>query len=152
VEQVFAAGHALRNYKGKCENIHGHNWRVQVVIEGEQLDGTGLLVDFIDVKDLMGSVIARLDHQFLNEVAPFDVKNPSAENIAEYFYEQMSTGGGDTVPVRIREVKVWETDIQSATNIAAFGEQGLAPLGGTRGVSPMCTVAPANRSTTAWPS
>ena len=116
VEQVFAAGHALRNYKGKCENIHGHNWRVQVVIEGEQLDGTGLLVDFIDVKDLMGSVIARLDHQFLNEVAPFDVKNPSAENIAEYFYEQMSTGLAATpVPVKIREVKIWETDIQSAT-------------------------------------
>jgi 6-pyruvoyltetrahydropterin/6-carboxytetrahydropterin synthase len=116
VEQVFAAGHALRNYKGKCENIHGHNWRVRVVIEGEQLDGTGLLVDFIDVKDLMGSVIARLDHQFLNEVAPFDVKNPSAENIAEYFYEQMSTGLAATpVPVRIREVKIWETDIQSAT-------------------------------------
>jgi 6-pyruvoyltetrahydropterin/6-carboxytetrahydropterin synthase len=116
VEQVFAAGHALRNYKGKCENIHGHNWRVQVVIEGEQLDGTGLLVDFIDVKDLMGSVIARLDHQFLNEVTPFDVKNPSAENIAEYFYEQMSTGLAATpVPVRIREVKIWETDIQSAT-------------------------------------
>ena len=116
VEQVFAAGHALRNYKGKCENIHGHNWRVQVVIEGEQLDGTGLLVDFIDVKDLMGSVIARLDHQFLNEVAPFDVKNPSAENIAEYFYEQMSAGLAKTpVPVRIREVKIWETDIQSAS-------------------------------------
>ncbi len=116
VEQVFAAGHALRNYKGKCENIHGHNWRVQVVIEGDRLDGTGLLVDFIDVKDLMGSVIARLDHQFLNEVAPFDVKNPSAENIAEYFYEQMSTGLAVTpVPVRIREVKIWETDIQSAS-------------------------------------
>jgi 6-pyruvoyltetrahydropterin/6-carboxytetrahydropterin synthase len=116
VEQVFAAGHALRNYKGKCENIHGHNWRVRVVIEGERLDDTGLLVDFIDVKDLMGSVIARLDHQFLNEVAPFDVKNPSAENIAEYFYEQLSTGLAATpVPVKIREVKIWETDIQSAT-------------------------------------
>jgi len=116
VEQVFAAGHALRNYKGKCENIHGHNWRVQVVIEGERLDDTGLLVDFIDVKDLMGSVIARLDHQFLNEVAPFDVTNPSAENIAEYFYQEMRAGlAGTPVPVKIREVKIWETDIQSAT-------------------------------------
>jgi len=116
VEQVFAAGHALRNYKGKCENIHGHNWRVRVVIEGERLDDTGLLVDFIDVKDLMGSVIARLDHQFLNEVAPFDVTNPSAENIAEYFYQEMRTGlAGTPVPVKIREVKIWETDIQSAT-------------------------------------
>jgi 6-pyruvoyltetrahydropterin/6-carboxytetrahydropterin synthase len=116
VEQVFAAGHALRNYKGKCENIHGHNWRVQVVIEGERLDDTGLLVDFIDVKDLMGSVITRLDHQFLNEVAPFDVTNPSAENIAEYFYQEMRAGLAATpVPVKIREVKIWETDIQSAS-------------------------------------
>lgn len=116
VEQTFAAGHALRNYKGKCENVHGHNFRVQVIIEGERLDESGLLVDFIDVKKLMGSVIGRLDHQFLNDVPPFDVKNPSAENIAEYFHNQMETGlTGTAVPVRIREVKIWETDIQSAT-------------------------------------
>jgi 6-pyruvoyltetrahydropterin/6-carboxytetrahydropterin synthase len=115
VEQVFAAGHALRNYKGKCENVHGHNFKVQVVIEGERLDQTGLLVDFIDVKDLMRAVIARLDHQFLNDVPPFDVRNPSAENIAEYFHQEMSIGLTTTVPIRIREVKVWETDIQSAT-------------------------------------
>src|ERR1700744_3220002 len=75
VEQTFAAGHALRNYKGKCENVHGHNFRVQVRIEGEKLDETGLLVDFIDVKNSMRQVIDRLDHQFLNEVSPFDVTN-----------------------------------------------------------------------------
>jgi 6-pyruvoyltetrahydropterin/6-carboxytetrahydropterin synthase len=116
VEQTFAAGHALRNYKGKCENVHGHNFRVQVTIQGDRLDDTGMLVDFIDVKTLMRSVIERLDHQFLNEVAPFDEKNPSAENIAEYFHERMSVGLKDTpVPVRITEVKVWETDIQSAS-------------------------------------
>ena len=115
VEQTFAAGHALRNYKGKCENVHGHNFRVQVVIEGERLDETGLLVDFIDVKDAMRGIIARLDHVFLNEIAPFDVKNPSAENIAEYFFEEITRGLTSPVPVRIREVKVWETDIQSAT-------------------------------------
>jgi 6-pyruvoyltetrahydropterin/6-carboxytetrahydropterin synthase len=116
VDQTFAAGHALRNYKGKCENVHGHNFRVQVIIEGDRLDDTGLLVDFIDVKNLMRSVIERLDHQFLNEVSPFDVKNPSAENIAEYFYQEMMMGLEPTpVPVRIREVKVWETDIQSAS-------------------------------------
>jgi 6-pyruvoyltetrahydropterin/6-carboxytetrahydropterin synthase len=116
VEQTFAAGHALRNYKGKCENVHGHNFRVQVTIQGERLDDTGMLVDFIDVKNLMRGVIERLDHQFLNEVAPFDEKNPSAENIAEYFHERMSAGLKDTpVPVRITEVKVWETEIQSAS-------------------------------------
>ncbi len=116
VDQTFAAGHALRNYKGSCENVHGHNFRVQVTIEGERLDDTGMLVDFLDVKKSMQDVIARLDHRFLNEIPPFDVKNPSAENIAEHFYEVM-TGDMDKnpVPIRIREVKVWETDIQSAT-------------------------------------
>jgi len=116
VDQTFAAAHALRNYKGGCENLHGHNFKVQIVISGERLDDAGLLVDFIDVKNLMGEILARLDHQNLNEVPPFDVKNPSAENIAEYICREMTSGLVNTpVPVRIREVKVWETEIQSAT-------------------------------------
>ena len=115
VDQTFAAGHALRNYKGSCENVHGHNFRVQVTIEGERLDDTGMLVDFLDVKKSMQDVIARLDHRFLNDIPPFDVKNPSAENIAEHFYETMSRDlDKNPVAIRIREVKVWETDIQSA--------------------------------------
>ena len=115
VEQTFAAGHALRNYKGKCENVHGHNFKVQVVIEGEKLDDTGLLVDFIDVKSALRGIIERLDHVFLNDIAPFDVKNPSAENIAEYFYTELTRRLTASVPVRLREVRVWETDIQSAS-------------------------------------
>ena len=116
VDQTFAAAHALRNYKGGCENVHGHNFKVQIVISGERLDDAGLLVDFIDVKNLMGQILARLDHQNLNEIPPFDVKNPSAENIAEYICTEMTGGLVNTpVPVRIREVKVWETEIQSAT-------------------------------------
>jgi 6-pyruvoyltetrahydropterin/6-carboxytetrahydropterin synthase len=115
VEQTFAAGHALRNYKGACENVHGHNFKVQVTIEGDRLDDTGMLVDFLDVKQSMREVIARLDHVFLNDVSPFDVKNPSAENIAEYFYEELDRRlAANPVPVQIREVRVWETDIQSA--------------------------------------
>ena len=75
-----------------------------------------MLVDFLDVKSLMARIIDGIDHQFLNEIPPFDVVNPSAENIAEYFYQKMTEGLGDTpVPVRITEVKIWETDIQSAT-------------------------------------
>ena len=116
VEQGFASAHALRNYKGRCENVHGHNWKVRVVIEGEKLDATGMLVDFLDVKSFMGEILDRIDHQFLNEIPPFDVVNPSAENIAEYFYQEMVGKLEDTpVPVRISEVKIWETDIQSAT-------------------------------------
>ena len=94
--------------------MHGHNWKVQVVIAGEKLDEAGLLVDFIDVKNLMWQVIERLDHQHLNEIPPFDVLNPSAENIAEYIYQQMKNGFG-SAPVRVQSVKIWETDIQSAT-------------------------------------
>jgi 6-pyruvoyltetrahydropterin/6-carboxytetrahydropterin synthase len=116
VEQSFASAHALRNYKGRCENVHGHNWKVRVVIEGEKLDATGMLVDFLDVKSFMGEILDRIDHQFLNEIPPFDVVNPSAENIAEYFYQQLIGKLADIpVPVRIREVKIWETEIQSAT-------------------------------------
>jgi 6-pyruvoyltetrahydropterin/6-carboxytetrahydropterin synthase len=116
VEQGFASAHALRNYKGRCENVHGHNWKVRVVIQGEKLDETGMLVDFLDVKSFIGEILDRIDHQFLNEIPPFDVVNPSAENIAEYFYQEMAGKLEDTpVPVRISEVKIWETDIQSAT-------------------------------------
>ncbi|MEQ1946236.1 MAG: 6-carboxytetrahydropterin synthase QueD [Bryobacteraceae bacterium] len=114
VEQSFASAHALRNYKGKCENVHGHNWKVHVVIEGEELDEAGLLIDFLDVKRIMGDVIDRLDHQHLNDIPPFDVLNPSAENIAKYLYEEIQKGI-TAAPVRVQLVKVWETDIQSAT-------------------------------------
>ncbi len=113
VEQTFAAGHALRNYRGKCENVHGHNYRVQITMAGPKLDEIGLLVDFVEVKNLMGEVIDYLDHQFINDLAPFDAINPSAENMAKYFYDRVSAGlkSGD---VRISEVKIWETDTSSA--------------------------------------
>jgi 6-pyruvoyltetrahydropterin/6-carboxytetrahydropterin synthase len=114
VQETFAAGHSLRNYHGKCENVHGHNYRVQVTLAGEELNATGLLVDFAEVKRLIRAVVARLDHQFLNDLAPFDAINPSAENMAWYFYEQISGGMNRTGPC-VREVKIWETDITSAT-------------------------------------
>jgi len=114
VEQTFAAGHALRNYKGKCENVHGHNYRVRITVQGDQLDSTGLLVDFLDVKSLIGGVVDYLDHQFINDLPPFDELNPSAENIAKYFYDRVSGGLKNEVPVRVSEVKIWETDTSSA--------------------------------------
>jgi 6-pyruvoyltetrahydropterin/6-carboxytetrahydropterin synthase len=114
VEQTFAAGHALRNYRGKCENVHGHNYRVLVTIRGAQLDSIGLLVDFVEVKKLMSRVVDRLDHQFINDLAPFDEINPSAENMAKYFYDEISAGLGES-PVSVGEVRIWETDTASAT-------------------------------------
>jgi 6-pyruvoyltetrahydropterin/6-carboxytetrahydropterin synthase len=115
VEETFAAGHALREYKGKCENVHGHNYKLLVTLEGPELDSIGLLVDFVDLKKLIRSIVETLDHRFVNEIPPFDVLNPSAENMAKYFYEKISAGLDTKNPVRIREVKLWETDTSSAS-------------------------------------
>ena len=115
IEETFSAGHALRNYHGKCENVHGHNYRVQVTFSGPELDSIGLLVDFVAVKKLMQTVVDRLDHQFLNDLAPFDALNPSAENMAKYFYDEISGGLGQSTPVKLAQVRVWETDTTSAT-------------------------------------
>ena len=118
VEQTFAAGHALRHYKGKCENVHGHNYRVQVTAEGDQLNSIGLLLDFVELKRVVRQIVDRLDHQFINDLEPFTVLNPSAENMAKYFYDEV-VGGlnlSKEVPVRISQVKIWETD----TSIAVY--------------------------------
>lgn len=119
VEETFAAGHALRHYKGKCENVHGHNYRVQIILEGERVDPvTGMLFDFADMKKVLRTAIAYLDHQFINDLAPFDTLNPSAENIAWFFSEEMRKGlneGMGQASVRIQAVKVWETDTCVAT-------------------------------------
>jgi 6-pyruvoyltetrahydropterin/6-carboxytetrahydropterin synthase len=114
VEYGFAAGHALRNYKGKCENVHGHNYRVHVTVAGETLNEAGLLVDFSDLKRAIQSLVSRFDHQFLNQVAPFDQLNPSAENLAKYISDGMEPPLQEQ-GLRIQAVTVWETDASSAT-------------------------------------
>jgi len=115
IEQTFAAGHALRNYHGKCENVHGHNYRCQVTLEGAELDHTGLLMDFVALKKTLQLVIDRLDHQWLNDFPPFDVLNTSAENIAKYIYDEVNNGIGGQADVRLGSVRLWETDTSSAT-------------------------------------
>jgi len=116
VEHTFAAGHALRHYRGKCENVHGHNYRVQVIVRGEKVDRvTGMLADFVELKRLLREISEPLDHVFLNDIEPFTAIEPSAENIAVYICEKMQAGLGQGNAVEVAEVKVWETDIQSAT-------------------------------------
>lgn len=115
VEETFAAGHALRGYRGKCENVHGHNYRVRITLEGEQLDNVGLLSDFVRIKQALRAVIEQLDHKFLNDFPPFDTVNPSAENIAKYFYEQAAPRLSGENGARIAAVTVWETDTSAAT-------------------------------------
>jgi 6-pyruvoyltetrahydropterin/6-carboxytetrahydropterin synthase len=115
IEETFAAGHALRNYRGKCENVHGHNYRCQVTLEGAELDNIGLLVDFVELKRVVHGVLDRMDHQWLNEFPPFDVLNPSAENMARYIYQQVAEGLKVREGVRIGLVRLWEADTAHAT-------------------------------------
>ena len=115
IEETFAAGHALRNYRGKCENVHGHNYRCHVTIEGQHLDDIGLLVDFVALKKIVHAVLDRMDHQWLNEFPPFDVLNPSAENMAKYIYDEVSAGLATKEGARVSSVRLWETDTCSAT-------------------------------------
>jgi len=105
---TFAAAHALRGYKGKCERTHGHNYRVEVTAEGERLNEIGLLFDFVELKEAMRAVIDRIDHTFLNENPPFDTVNPSAENIARFFYEELRKPLEGRA--HVSQVRVWETD------------------------------------------
>ncbi len=114
VDHTFAAGHALRNYKGTCENVHGHNYKVRVTVAGDQLDSTGLLVDFVDMRAAIQAVVDRLDHRFLNDLAPFDQLNPSAENLAKYFCDEI-TPQLRNQRFHIQAVTIWETDLTSAT-------------------------------------
>ena len=117
VEETFAAGHYLRNYKGKCEHPHGHNYRVRLTLAGRELDQAGLLLDFKDMKRVVKDVIEYFDHRMINDLEPFTVLNPSAENLAKYFFDQTNarlksdTGGR----VEIRRVTIWETETSIAT-------------------------------------
>jgi 6-pyruvoyltetrahydropterin/6-carboxytetrahydropterin synthase len=116
VEAGFSSGHYLRNYKGKCENPHGHNYRVLVTLAGAQLDEAGLLLDFKILKTLLRPVVDYLDHQMINDLPPFTEINPSAENLARYFYDETArelhqiTGGR----VRIKDCTIFETDTSFA--------------------------------------
>ena len=117
VDDTFAAGHYLRNYKGKCENPHGHNYKIRVTLAGAELDKAGLLLDFKDLREVMRHVIERLDHQMINEIEPFTVINPSAENLAKYFYDETRDQLAEMTKgrVRVKDCTVWETDTTTAT-------------------------------------
>jgi len=116
VEDTFAAGHYLRNYKGKCENPHGHNYKVRVTLAGKELDKAGLLLDFKDLREVMKHVIDRLDHQMINDIAPFTQLNPSAENLAKYFYDETNGRLKNVTSGRVfvRDVTIFETDTTTA--------------------------------------
>lgn len=108
VEQHFDAAHYLRGYHGKCENLHGHRFRVVVKVESPQLNEIGLVYDFVELKRNLGDIVARFDHVCLNDVPPFDKINPSSENIASIIYSELLPRLAGA-PVSISCVEVWES-------------------------------------------
>lgn len=108
VRTSFAAAHRLRGYEGDCENLHGHNWTVEVTIESDTLDQRGIAVDFRVMKNALSAILSRLDHRYINEIPPFDALNPSSENIARHVFEKMEES--IPAPARVLRAVVWESD------------------------------------------
>ncbi len=117
VDAGFSSGHYLRNYRGKCENPHGHNYKVRVTLRGKELDASGLLLDFKELKSVLRPVVEYLDHKMINDLEPFTTVNPSAENLARYFFDETNqqlaqmTGGR----VCVKDCTIYETDTSAAT-------------------------------------
>lgn len=115
VRSEFNAAHALRYYEGKCENLHGHNFAVEAVVEGDTLTpSTELLLDFKVIKTHLNAVLDELDHKVLNEAPPFDERNPTSENLARHIWQAMAQRL-HAWPVRMHAVTVSEKSVQSAT-------------------------------------
>lgn len=121
VRGEFASAHALRHYQGKCESLHGHNYSVEMVVEGETLTpDTELVVDFTLLKKELRAELALIDHVNLNEFPPFDVVNPSSENLARFLYRNMKARLSG-MPIRLYSLTVGETAMQSATYMEIDG-------------------------------
>jgi len=113
VSSYFSGAHRLRNYKGKCENLHGHNWKVDVTVGGE-IDGSGMVIDFGILKEILEQVLSKLDHKYLNEIDYFKKVNPSSENAALYIFKQLEKKLKG-YKVKVKKVVVWENEKQCAS-------------------------------------
>lgn len=110
----FAAAHFLRNYRGSCENLHGHNWKVEAFARGAELDATHLLIDYRELKAATQQIVDRLDHRLINEIPPFvDQWNPSSEMLCRYFYEEIHKLMGPKAGI-LEKIRIWETDTSYA--------------------------------------
>ena len=115
IERNFSSAHQLRGYKGKCENLHGHNYKIEIFAKGEELNNIGLLIDFVDLKRAADDVVKYFDHRNINELPPFDEElNPSAENLAWFILEYLNREVSDE-RVKIYKVRCYETPTSVAT-------------------------------------
>ncbi len=113
VERDFSAAHLMRGYDGACARLHGHNYRVLLSVEGDQLDECGMLVDFAELKAAFDEILGELDHRNLNEIPPFDTTNPSSENLARHIYEQAKEAIASQA--RVTSVTIHESPTSSVT-------------------------------------
>ncbi|MDP2912235.1 MAG: 6-carboxytetrahydropterin synthase QueD [Candidatus Omnitrophota bacterium] len=116
----FSSAHNLRGYKGKCEALHGHSWKVEARFEKEDLNDIGISVDFVILKARLKDILKKLDHAYLNKIDVFKTKNPSAENIARYIYTKLKRAGTRPAPTKekglfLKSVSVWESEASCAT-------------------------------------
>ncbi len=110
VESNFSSAHNLRGYKGKCEDLHGHNWKVEAVAESETLDKIGMVMDFKLIRNELNRILDKLDHKYLNKIKPFDKTNPTSENISCFIYKTLQTKIAG-----LKSITVWENPTSSAT-------------------------------------
>ncbi|MEW6052803.1 MAG: 6-carboxytetrahydropterin synthase QueD [Nitrospirota bacterium] len=114
IEKHFSSAHQLRGYKGRCEKLHGHNWKIQVYVLAEKLNEIDIAIDFHEIKRLTEEVLTPLDHGYLNEIFPFTEKNPSSENIAKWIYDSLKKKLNND-NISLSAVTVWESEHASAT-------------------------------------
>ncbi|NTU60309.1 MAG: 6-carboxytetrahydropterin synthase QueD [Deltaproteobacteria bacterium] len=116
IEESFAAAHRLRGYKGQCEDLHGHNWKVEVVVRADRLDDIGLALDFHELKSVTRAILERMDHKFLNDLAPFVEQNPSSENISRHIFEEVASQV-EREGLWVHRVTAWESEKACASYI-----------------------------------
>ena len=116
VEGAFEAAHRVVNYPGKCDRLHGHNWKVEALVKGTELDELGMLVDFKAIKGALKAALDRFDHRFLNELEPFSTGvNPTAENLARIIFEELEKSPVFVRDSHLEAITVYETPTSSVT-------------------------------------
>ncbi len=123
VKSFFSSAHNLRNYQGSCENLHGHNWIVEVTFKGKHLGESGMLLDFREARSWVNEILNYLDHRYLNDLPPFREINPTSENIARYIFKELEKRLKERriIAVRVHLVSVWENE----RSCAMYGEDEL---------------------------
>jgi len=112
IKSDFSAAHKLRGYKGKCEDLHGHNWKVEVFVTSDILDNIGMVIDFKKLKMALNAILKKIDHTYINNLAYFRKFNPTSENIAKYIFKQLEA---KSKSLRVKKVTVWESDTSAAS-------------------------------------